>query len=949
MATRKYHILRAVFILLAMAFIAPAMGQNTKGDRPLDNQRTVRKTSGKSIKKKGKASTRDIAGRRLRTKNKSSANRANVGIPQPYTTSRQPRRRDDRAARAPINKQYSSREKRRSDPDRQWQGDISGYKPRKIKPSSAEETGRNVYPQRKYTARHPTGDKPFKGLESKTASGRTIVKRTPKRTERAWRGDIKGDPFFPPTSRTGRTNNIHPQKTKYSKYVTKNPSPRDRSYNNRESVAKARRMGTDTGPKNWRRSVMTSSGQKPFVTRGRKNVYWGKTKVGGRANTRDLAGRPLQKRNFRSGGMGLVGRDTLLFFNRKPHGDAMTAKKRKSRFLPGSEAKGGWLNDIAGYRLRKRGPGGAEVAGERGKHYRTSTGYRSNQPIQTKTPGIGASAVERGLRKTGGRAGGNYQDQGGAFTGFLRSKRPGKFSGQARGALWNNNGSPIGAKGVPSSGLQVGRFQGRSRGGKNFNDHGSAYTGDIKGRKRFSDQGEGYSGFLKQQQKKGKFTGHTRALWNNDRTPIAAKGVPLSGLKAGQFQGRSRGGKNYADQGSTYTGDIKGRKQFNDQGGAFTGFIKAKKKPEYSVVSRSGKFWNNNGKAVTEVEATKAGAAAGNFQGRSKFRQDKGKFVATPNKLWNNNGRAVTQLETTKGAALAGNFQGRKKTRQDKHKFLISPDKLWNNNEKAVTQLQTTKGGAAAANFQGRKKTREPEKGKIMTSPNVLWNNNEKATTQIRGTKAGMSAGLYQGKQKSKKPEKYPLNSNTVVWNNNGKATTQIRLSTAGAQAGNFSGRTKLKKESKDRDADIESRMKMKRDYTQNPHSVDEAIKKLKPELNYKAGNFASGAKVNGRRKHNPNSVDDAIDSYHNQAAARRVDYQGNLKMRKFFDRRGESPDAKFVHAGENNVKEDRTIVTNVKLFWSRVFKKSESQPSSLKERSNKMRYDKGEKGMWAD
>jgi hypothetical protein len=187
-----------------------------------------------------------------------------------------------------------------------------------------------------------------------------------------------------------------------------------------------------------------------------------------------------------------------------------------------------------------------------------------------------------------------------------------------------------------------------------------------------------------------------------------------------------------------------------------------------------------------------------------------------------------------------------------------------------------------------------------------------------------------------------------VMWNNNGKATTQIRLTSAGAKAGTFAGNSKFKKESKHRDADIESRMRLKEQYTQNPHSVDEAIKKQKPELNYKAGNFASGAKVVGKRRHNPNSVDDALDSYHNQASARRIDYQGNVKMRKFVDRR-QSPDAKFVHSGENNVKEDRTLFTNMKLLWAKLFQKSDSQPSNLKERSNKLRYDKGEKGLWAD
>jgi hypothetical protein len=662
-----------------------------------------------------------------------------------------------------------------------------------------------------------------------------------------------------------------------------------------------------------------------------------------RATTRDLAGRPLARRNFRSGGMGLIGRDTLQFFGRRPHDDASLGKKRNSRFLPGSEAKGGWQNDIAGYRLRKHAPGGG-IAGKRSLWNRFSgNGFRSNQAIQGKAPGIGASAVERGLRKTGGAGGKSMQDQGGSFTGFLRSQRRGKYVGH-RGALWNNNGAPIGPKGVPAGGLRAGQFQGRSRGGKIFGDQGSAYTGDIKRRDRFSDEGSGYTGFLKQQ-KKGKFTGHSRGLWNNSLTPIGPKGLPTNGIQAGRFQGRSRGGKNFGDQGSGYTGDIKRIDRINDQGGEYTGFLKQQKKGKY--IGSNHIFWNNRGKAITEIEATKAGASAGLYQGRLKAQQ-KGKYIGSAHVFWNNRGKAVTEIDATKAGAAAGLFQGRQKAQQAKGKYNAVPNKLWNNNEQSVTRLDVTKAGGLAGNFQGRNKTRE-QKHKAMLTPSRLWNNNGKAVTEIETTKGGAAAGLYQGRHKAKKPETYPLNSNRKSWNNEGKATTQIKLTNAGAMAGNFSGKTKFKKESRDRDTEIEDRMKLKKDYVQNPHSVDDAIKKEKPHLNYKAGSFASGAKVTGRRSHSPHSVDDALDSYHNKASARRTDYQGNVKMKKFFDRRGEGPDAKFVRQGENNVKEDRTIVTNVKLFWSKVFKKSESQPSNLKERSNKLRYDKGEKGMWAD
>ncbi|MEJ0029403.1 MAG: hypothetical protein WDO15_03100 [Bacteroidota bacterium] len=613
------------------------MAQNTKGDRPVNNRGKVRETKGKAIKKKNRVTTKDIAGRRLRTKNKSSANRANVGIPQPFTTQRQPRRRDDRAARVPSNKGSNiiTRARRKSDPDRQWHGDISGYKPRRIRPSSAEETGRNVYPQGKYVSRHPKPkSRPFKGFEGKTASGKVIVKRKPRPTERAWKGDIQGQPFLPPPTKSGTIRNTYGQKTRYSKYVNKNPSPRDRPYSNRDAIAKARSFGTDTRPKNWKRGpIVSPTGQAPFVTRGRKNVYWGKTKVGGRANTRDLAGRPLAKRNFRSTGIGIIGRDTLSFFGRRPHGD-IAGQKRKGKYLPGSEARGGWANDIAGHKLRRNRttPQGTQGFGG----FRSITGkFRTNGKIQGKTPGIGAGAIAKDLKRTNGGVSGNYQDQGGGFTGFLKQRRQGNYHGNKRPGLWNNNRTPIEGKLLPGNAGLAGRFSGRIRGGP----------------KAFGDQGGGYAGDLKQG-KRGKYIGSVHRFWNNDRSPVGGKFLPGNPTLAGRFSGRLRGGpKDYGDQGGGYTGDLKQGKRGN-------------------YIGSVHKFWNNKGKATTDLLVTKSGALAGSYTGHTKPKA-RGKAILIPNKLWNNNGKAVTELLVTKGGALAGNYHGHTKQNQEEKLFLF--------------------------------------------------------------------------------------------------------------------------------------------------------------------------------------------------------------------------------------------------------------------------------------
>jgi hypothetical protein len=42
-------------------------------------------------------------------------------------------------------------------------------------------------------------------------------------------------------------------------------------------------------------------------------------------------------------------------------------------------------------------------------------------------------------------------------------------------------------------------------------------------------------------------------------------------------------------------------------------------------------------------------------------------------------------------------------------------------------------------------------------------------------------------------------------------------------------------------------------------------------------------------------------------------------------------------------------MLTNFKLWWAKLFKKSETQPDHLKEKYKKPRYDKREEGLWYD
>src|SRR6478609_4289531 len=96
------HTMKIVCIFsLFFLFSVSAQAQNTKGDKPVSNQRQVRESKGKAKTQRGnkRAKTKDIAGRRLRVKDKSSANRANVGIRQPDPYQGRKQSQSDRAAK----------------------------------------------------------------------------------------------------------------------------------------------------------------------------------------------------------------------------------------------------------------------------------------------------------------------------------------------------------------------------------------------------------------------------------------------------------------------------------------------------------------------------------------------------------------------------------------------------------------------------------------------------------------------------------------------------------------------------------------------------------------------------------------------------------------------------------------------------------------------------------
>ncbi|MBX2941390.1 MAG: hypothetical protein KF860_03515 [Cyclobacteriaceae bacterium] len=194
------------FLVMLLFFSLSAQAQNTKGDKPILNQRQVREAKFKTIKKNKRIKTRDLSGRRLRTLNKSSASRANRRWEQIDPYQERTRTKTDPAAQ-PRGRIFDTPP---SDRARAWKGDISGHKIR-IQSRKGRSARSNVFPQRgPYVNNSSKKPRSTPKVYQRTASGALPVRRTPQDRQRAWRGDIKGGPIGTPS-----------QSARYKKYIHK--------------------------------------------------------------------------------------------------------------------------------------------------------------------------------------------------------------------------------------------------------------------------------------------------------------------------------------------------------------------------------------------------------------------------------------------------------------------------------------------------------------------------------------------------------------------------------------------------------------------------------------------------------------------------------------------------------------------------------------------------------
>lgn len=395
-----------------------------------------------------------------------------------------------------------------------------------------------------------------------------------------------------------------------------------------------------------------------------------------------------------------------------------------------------------------------------------------------------------------------------------------------------------------------------------------------------------------------------------------------------------------------YRGRLKqGQLQKRNQGEGFTGFLKARR-PLRGGGSVSGRRWNNNGIPIP-VRTPANGAQIGGYQGKLKrgqralsnqgeeytgnikFRRPLKGGGSVSGRLWNNNGTPLAPR--IPGGANINTI----------------PERLRRSNERRLTDQ--------GEGYTGNIKFRRPLKGGGSVS-GKLWNNNEKPVHGRTPNDVDRRVAGFMGNMKARRPEKGGGSVSGKLWNNNetpieGKTPSEDAMKMA-SHSGNIKV-NQMRPRFQDQGEEFTGYIKLKRKYVQNQHAAHESIKKRKPDASI---NEMEGLQVKVKQfryKHNPSSAKEALKVREpGKAFARATDYQGNIKMQKYtlFEKnRSLHPDSKFVKLNRNNVASERDALTNLKLWWARLFKKQEAQPEHLKEKERKPRYDNGEQGMWYD
>ncbi len=410
--------------------------------------------------------------------------------------------------------------------------------------------------------------------------------------------------------------------------------------------------------------------------------------------------------------------------------------------------------------------------------------------------------------------------------------------------------------------------------------------------------GSNFSGWTKSRRPLkggGSISGKT---WNNKNNPITDR------LSIGR------------DWSHSYSGFIKGvyeKPGPGTPGANFGGNVKAIKR-EKGGESISGRTWNNYGKSISHQRPH---AYQGyDFSGVTKAEKPKVGGQSISGRLWNNLEKPIAKKRNH--AYQGYDFAGNVKATKPKIGGQSISGRLWNNLEKPIAKKRNH--AYQGYDFAGNVKATKPKIGGQSIS-GTLWNNFEKPIAGVYGRNPRTSVAT-SGKIKQREYIQHPKANIASI--------KKVR-----PQPGALAV------------VGIKSKMRQG-NYQRRPKGVENALLGLGPGKNtVRASLFAGKIKMKREYVHNPKSAALALKVLSQpKSYAKMADFQGNLKMRKV-SYKNTHPDARFAHLKENNTKDERTFLTNVKFAWAKMFKKNDLQPKAAKPNGHPLRYDRKEKDLW--
>ncbi len=1019
--------------------------QNTKGDRPAGTNKETRQTRFKTKSRQGdKAKTKDITGRKLRTKNKSSANSANVSYPKPRTATKSPRQGREKAGEAfrPV---YSNkprddqRNERASTPAKRVQvrSASANTSRRNIYPQqgtrsiSAQSSSRNIYTGRSNRFTNNPSAKPRdpQGISGSTPKRRVQVRSTtarsskqnvyssrtyryvnnpsrkPKDTQRASVRTASGQrvKVRSISSQVKKQNSNSKQGGTFKNYrspVIQKPA------SNKTELARLQKLGSRPLSSAGKRTTVTPrSASKSFIRNKSLNPFAGFFRVErkeGQVTGKDIAGRTLRTRNYQSPPQPILEPSAEdPYRGRKRTGDrvykgpAAGTYKSASRLQPKA-----WIGDVAGRKVRGRNYESKKISSnapiypprltqpKTGDHPRNKRLPNSGFKSYTATGKVGNALPAKAPGKNTGQLG-QYQSK-------LSGRKPQSGGGSISGRIWNNNGQPI-----------INRQPGI--GAKNIN-----YAGNMKVGKPLKGGGS-VSG----------------KVWNNNGQPIINR-QPGIGAKNINYAGNMKADKPLKGGGSI-SGKVwnnNGQPIINRQPGIgvkninYTGNIPASK-PVKGGGSISGKQWNNNNLPIATRVPSDAAKQAGLFRGDAKRHATitimsnqgeeftgfikRGKYQRSPYQ------HADANLKKEqKNAASAGGLHiemkqpGWARNKNAHEDALLKKDPGSNVFKTGGLQVRVQSPGYKQnpnAN-QAAAMKRKPSKESLlvdnltvkMNQPGWVQNKNAhkdallkkdpgsnvfktdglQVRVQSPGYKQNPNAHDASIMKRKQSKESFLIDNLTVkmkqpgwVQNKNAHKDAllkkdpgsnvfktdglQVRVQSPGYKQNPNAHDASIMKRKQSKESFLIDNLtiKMKQPgWARNKNAHEDALLKRDPSQSVFATQNIYGKIRAYEYIRNPSSSQAALKVREpGKAFAKAANYQGNIKMQKFnfLKHPDYHPDAYFVKINKNNVKDERDLLTNIRLLWAKVFRKNETQPENIKEKVHKPRYDRREVGLWYD